>query len=246
QVLDEHDDVAAVVMTHLYGLVGDVERIRTLCDERGVVLVEDCAQAMGAIVDGRPAGTFGDAATISFYPTKNLGAFGDAGAVVSSTSEIHERARSLAQYGWGERYEVTLPGGINSRIDEMQAAVLLEMEASLDLHNQFRRDIVERFAGCVSGDRYFITDSSPRFVGHLAVMVTPTRSADAQQLLSAGVASGVHYPIADNCQPGWKGLVPAASLPVTEWLCDSVLTVPCFPTMTEAQIDLVAAALSAL
>jgi dTDP-4-amino-4,6-dideoxygalactose transaminase len=123
RALDHHPDIGAVVLTHLYGLAGEVDAIRTLCDAHDVVLIEDCAQAMGATVNGRSVGTFGDLASISFYPTKNLGAFGDAGAVVCATSQLHERVAALAQYGWGDRFEVVVPGGINSRIDEIQAAV---------------------------------------------------------------------------------------------------------------------------
>ena len=244
--LDSSPDISAVVLTHLYGLVGDVQGIADLCDARGVVLIEDCAQAMGASVLGRPVGTFGQLATISFYPTKNLGAFGDAGAVVSATAELHDAAALRSQYGWGTRYEVVVPGGINSRIDEMQAAVLLEAEKVLDDHNERRRAIVSRYAEAVAGSRYLLSESSERFVGHLAVMVTEHRSDDARRLDDAGVSTGVHYPILDHRQPGWQGLVPVAELPETEWLVQRILTLPCFPSMTDNEVDQVATALAGL
>jgi len=246
-VLASHSDVAVVVLTHLYGLVGDVERIQSICSDAGVTLIEDCAQSIGAIVGGRPAGTFGQLATLSFYPTKNLGAFGDGGAVVCATRELHDQVQSLAQYGWVERYEVTHPFGINSRIDEIQAAVLLELEPLLASNNQRRREIVAEYGGAISGERYFIADESPRFVGHLAVMVTPTREADAAQLGAAGIGTGVHYPIPDHLQLAWRDSVSmAAALPVTEWLAGAVLTVPCFPGMTDEEVASVATVLASL
>lgn len=246
QVLTDQPDVAAVVLTHLYGMTGDVHEIAALCSSHGVALVEDCAQSMGAVVGGRPAGTFGQVATTSFYPTKNLGAYGDGGAVISSTPALHELVTQLAQYGWGSRYEVVVPGGINSRIDEMQSAVLLEVETALDTHNERRRSIVARYAAALTGSRYMIGEHSERFVGHLAVMVTEDRVADASALNAAGVGTGVHYPILDHRQQGWAGLVPHAQLPSTEWLVERILTVPCFPTMTDAEVEQVASAIGAL
>ena len=147
EVLGSDGSIRAVVVTHLYGLVGEIAAIRQICDEFDVRLVEDCAQSFGATVDGAPAGTVGDLATFSFYPTKNLGAYGDAGAVVSSTSDLDDRVRSLAQYGWGSRYEITLPGGINSRIDEIQAAILLRGLELVDEQNQRRRQIAIALSG---------------------------------------------------------------------------------------------------
>jgi aminotransferase EvaB len=246
QVLDEQPNIGAVVLTHLYGLAGEVHDIAALCAMRDVPLVEDCAQAMGIMVEGRPAGTFGQVATTSFYPTKNLGAYGDAGAVISSTAELHKRVAQLAQYGWGSRYEVTLSGGINSRIDEMQAAVLLEAEHALDAQNERRRTIVARYAAAVTGSRYLIGESSERFVGHLAIMVTEDRAGDAGRLDAAGVSTGIHYPVLDHHQPGWAELVPCPRLPDTEWLVERILTLPCFPAMTDDEVDQVTAALATL
>ncbi|MCE9623090.1 MAG: DegT/DnrJ/EryC1/StrS family aminotransferase [Actinomycetia bacterium] len=246
QMLDDQPSIKAVVLTHLYGLAGEVQAIKSLCAQRGVILIEDCAQSMGASVDGRPVGAFGDVATLSFYPTKNLGAFGDGGAVVSANPQVHQRVAQLAQYGWGTRYEVTVPGGINSRIDEIQAAVLLEAEAELDEQNERRRAIVARYASAMTGQRYMLSDDSTKYVGHLAVMVTHDRAGDVDRLAAAGVSTGIHYPIADHRQPGWLGLVPAADLPNTDWLIDRILTLPCFPGMSDDEVDQVTAALASL
>ena len=246
QLLDDQPGVAVVVLTHLYGLAGDVHAVRSLCDQRGIALIEDCAQAMGAAVDGRPVGTFGDIATLSFYPTKNLGAFGDGGAVVCATPEMRQRVAQLAQYGWGTRYEVTVPGGINSRIDEIQAAVLLEAERDLDAMNERRRAIFSRYAAALPETRYMIGDDTERFVGHLAVMVTEDRSADVARLTAAGVSTDIHYPISDHHQPGWEGMVSRSDLPNTDWLVPRILTLPCFPAMSDDEVDQVTGALASL
>ena len=246
QTLHDYPDTVAVAMTHLYGLMGDVDGVADICAESGIPLIEDCAQSIGAAIGRRPAGTFGQVATLSFYPTKNLGAFGDAGAVVSSTEQLHSATSALAQYGWEQRYEISLAGGINSRIDEMQAAVLLVGERSLDVRNRRRRDIVARFASAVTGGRYFLADTSERCVGHLAVMVTEDRGGDADRLGEMGVGTGVHYPVPDHRQRAWSGEVPQGPLRATEWLAERTLTVPCFPTMTDAEVDWVANALSTL
>lgn len=112
-------DVRAVVVTHLYGLLADVEGILALCRDRGIAVVEDCAQAAGARRNGLRAGAFGDAAAFSFYPTKNLAALGDGGAVSTGSDEVADRVRRLRQYGWGQKYEISLLGGSNSRLDEL-------------------------------------------------------------------------------------------------------------------------------
>lgn len=245
-VLVNDGSISAVVVTHLYGLVGELAAIRQICDEFEVALVEDCAQSFGAIVDGTPAGTVGDLATFSFYPTKNLGAYGDAGAVVSSTSGLDERVRSLAQYGWASRYDITLPGGINSRIDEIQAAILLRGLELLDEQNQRRREIAMRYQDALHGDRFLIADHSDRFVAHLAVMVTDDRDADIGLLGDAGIGTGIHYPIADHRQVAWQDVCDAASVPATESLQSRILTLPCFPGMTDSEVDHVVGALAAL
>ena len=244
RLANKHVDV--VVMTHLYGFVGEVERVAQLCAESGIPMIEDCAQSLGAAVNGVPAGTFGDIATTSFYPTKNLGGFGDGGAVICRDDTLKQRVAELAQYGWSERYVVSTPGGINSRLDEMQAAVLSHMEARLDADNTVRRSIVRRYAEVLSGGRRMIHADDDRHIGHLAIMVTPTRQADIEHLTAAGVATGIHYPLPDHRQPGWAGLVPSVELPATDLLAEQILTLPCFPAMTDDEIATVIEAVQAL
>lgn len=238
--------IRAVIATHLYGLVGEISAIRETCDEFGVSLIEDCAQSFGALSGASPAGTFGDLATFSFYPTKNLGAYGDAGAVVSSTTQLDARVRSLAQYGWSARYDIAIPGGVNSRIDEIQAAILLRGLQRVDDQNHRRREIALRYRDALSDARRLIGADDDTFVAHLAVMVTESRDADIAALEQAGVGTGIHYPIADHRQTAWRDIGVDAAVPITEDLQRQILTLPCFPTMTDLEVDHVVSALAAL
>ena len=138
--------VAAVIVTHLYGQMADMPRLAALCHAAKVPLIEDCAQAHGATLNGRQAGAWGALACFSFYPTKNLGALGDGGAVLTDDQALAERLRALRQYGWTRKYEVTVAGGANSRLDELQAAVLLAKLPHLDAANAARRAIAARYS----------------------------------------------------------------------------------------------------
>jgi dTDP-4-amino-4,6-dideoxygalactose transaminase len=234
----------AVVATHLYGLMCDVEGIVELCRGKGIRVVEDCAQAAGARRDGRRAGSFGDVAALSFYPTKNLAAIGDGGAVATSDSDVDERVRSLRQYGWSEKYRAVVPGGWNSRLDELQAAVLRVGLARLDERNGRRREIVRRYADALpSRAGRFVWNDGEDFVGHLAVILAEDRERLAATLAEAGIGTDVHYPVADYEQPAWPSDV---RLPVTDHAVGHVLTVPCFPELTDDEIDVVCGVLREL
>ena len=235
-----------VVITHLYGLASRTEELVAVCVRHGAKVVEDCAQSFGCVVQGKPVGTFGDIATFSFYPTKNLGALGDAGAVVVKDPVIAARAQRLAQYGWGDRYVVSDPGGFNSRIDEIQAAFLNYRMLSLDHENTRRREIVLRYEAVCTGGRRMVHSAGPEFIGHLAVLLTDSRASDQQRLAALGVSTGIHYPVLDHNQPAWKGLIDARPAPCAEDLVGRILTLPCFPTMTNEEVDHVVGAVSAL
>jgi dTDP-4-amino-4,6-dideoxygalactose transaminase len=240
------NQLTAVVVTHLYGMMAEIEAIRRICDEAGVFLIEDCAQAFGAKINGRSAGSWGDASTFSFYPTKNLGALGDGGAI-SFKQECHlSQARQLAQYGWSNRYEVSSLGGVNSRIDEIQAAVLLLRLQKLDEENRKRRDIVKSYSESLTGKRKMVFIENKSFVGHLAVLVTDSREKDQEALNAAGIATGVHYPILDNDQPAWKSIFENQLVPNSATNSHKILTLPCFPKLTDNEIQLVCKTLSEL
>jgi dTDP-4-amino-4,6-dideoxygalactose transaminase len=221
-----------VVVTHLYGLMADIEAIAALCQELGSFLVEDCAQATGASRNGRAAGSFGDVATFSFYPTKNLAALGDGGAVALSSPDRTKKIRELAQYGWSERYKITRIGGTNSRIDELQSAVLLSRVRDLASDNEIRREIVGEYANSVSANRHFVWMNDESYVGHLAVMRSDHRKSDIERFREHGVQCGVHYPIPDHRQPAWARYFSNLELPNTDLLTKQIVTLPCFPRMT--------------
>jgi aminotransferase EvaB len=237
----------AVVVTHLYGLLADIGPIVCAARSVGAAVIEDCAQAHGASRDGRMAGSFGDIATFSFYPTKNLGAVGDAGALVTDDEVLAARARSLRQYGWESKYHATVPGGRNSRLDEMQAAVLLAKLPHLDAWNEQRRTIVSRYREASAGTlltMHHIPASD--FVAHLAVGTHPDRRAFCERMAAAGVATAFHFPIPDHLQPALRGVAwRSTGLTVTEKAAAAVVSLPCFPEMTEDEVAHVGRALEA-
>jgi aminotransferase EvaB len=237
----------AVVVTHLYGVTANIEPLVELCSERGLALGEDCAQAAGARTGGRAVGTFGDAAAFSFYPTKNLAAIGDGGAVVTGDESIAERVRRLRQYGWETKYRVRLPQGRNSRLDELQAAILRVRLPRLDGWNERRREIVARYAEALppSAGR-LVRGGGQAYVAHLAVVLVDDRKRVRAHLRERDVGTDVHYPIADHHQPVWEGTFESEALPVTEHAVEHVVTLPCFPELTDNEVDRVCAALHEL
>jgi dTDP-4-amino-4,6-dideoxygalactose transaminase len=233
-----------VVATHLYGLMCGIEGIVTLCHERGIAVLEDCAQAAGARRGGRRAGCLGDAGTFSFYPTKNLGAIGDGGAVATNDPAIDKRVRTLRQYGWSEKYRVGTPGGWNSRLDELQAAVLRVGLTHLDDRNARRRDVVRRYVDALPARAgHFVWNDGEDFVAHLAVILGNDRETLRATLQAAGIGMDVHYPRADHQQEAWR---TDDGLPVTEHAVEHVLTIPCFPELTRAEVERIAGVLSGL
>jgi dTDP-4-amino-4,6-dideoxygalactose transaminase len=235
---------AAVIATHLYGQLADIESLVRLCRRSGVPLIEDCAQAHGALRSGRRAGSFADVGCFSFYPTKNLGAIGDGGAVVTHDTGLAARVRVLRQYGWSEKYQVSRLGGRNSRLDELQAAVLREKLPHLDRQNEQRRAIARRYNQAFQGTPLQLPPSVEEdFVAHLYVVRSAQRQALRAHLLERGVATDVHYPIADTLQPAWLGRRAAEPLPVTEAACASVMSLPCYPGLAEEQVEHVVGAI---
>jgi dTDP-3-amino-2,3,6-trideoxy-4-keto-D-glucose/dTDP-3-amino-3,4,6-trideoxy-alpha-D-glucose/dTDP-2,6-dideoxy-D-kanosamine transaminase len=233
---------AIVVVTHLYGKMAPVAAIRELCRARGVALVEDCAQAAGAREGTSHAGSFGDAAAFSFYPTKNLGALGDGGAVVSRDEAVAQRVRSLAQYGWGVKYRVEQDRGRNSRLDEIQAAVLRVRLPRLDELNARRREVVARYAQTLGSTGVRMAQRGEEdYVAHLAVARTSRRLELKQGLQARGIHTDIHYPIPDHRQR----FIGAASvdLPVTERASAEVLSLPCFPEIEDEELEHVCSAL---
>ena len=239
--------VKAVVVTHLYGLaVPEIPEIAALCKSRNVRLIEDCAQAHGAKVAGQRAGTFGDAASFSFYPTKNLGALGDGGAVVTNNPKIDEQVSRLRQYGWTSKYRVDHAGARNSRLDEMQAAILSVFLPDLDTANERRRSIATQYSQAIHHpDVQVPAVCGDDYVAHLYVIRTPRRDALRAHLKACDIGTDVHYPIPDYRQPVFGDRFANIRLPNTECLADEILTLPCYPEMGDAQVGQVIDAVNA-
>lgn len=235
------DDTFAVVVTHLYGRAADVTAVRAALPP-GVALVEDCAQSIGARTPAGMTGSLGDLGTFSFYPTKNLGALGDGGAITTSDPELAARVRHLAQYGWGDKYTVATPSGRNSRLDELQAAYLRLRLPLVDQANQRRREIVARYRAAAPASVRVLPAPDESHAAHLAVVVTDDAARLAQHLAGHGVQTAVHYPVPDHRQPAWQDL--PGSLPVTESMVGRILSLPLFAELTESEIAQVCGALA--
>ena len=230
----------AVVVTHLYGRLADIEPIVALARTLDIAVLEDCAQAHFAKRGQRMAGTFGDVGTFSFYPTKNLGALGDAGALLCANSCLDQRARALRQYGWKTKYSVETAGGRNSRLDEMQAAFLRVRLPGLGASTQRRMEIAQRYS--LGIHHPWVRTPKPagdEFVAHLYVVASPKRYALKAYLAECGIGSEVHYPSPDHRQPIIAQRYADVFLPNTEQAAAEVLSLPCFPELSDAEVDYV-------
>lgn len=243
---------AAIVVTHLYGQIApDIERIVRWASYRSIPVIEDCAQAAGATLGGRSAGSFADAGAYSFYPTKNLGALGDAGAVVTSRADVAAGVRARRQYGWSTRYRMETPGGRNSRMDEIQAAVLRAQLPDLRTRNERRRAILRRLAASMPPSLgRFSRRLDQAHVAHLAVAVLAVdRDRFRSFMEGRGIATDVHYPLLDFDQPvaATHGVadVDLQDCSVARDLSHRCVTLPCFPDMTDDEVDRICRALSA-
>jgi dTDP-4-amino-4,6-dideoxygalactose transaminase len=238
--------VKFVVATHLYGqAILEIEEISNLCSTYGAVLIEDCAQAHGAEVNGIKVGNFGNISCFSFYPTKNLGALGDGGAIVTNDPKIAKMVGSLRTYGWTDKYSVSIPFGRNSRLDEMQAGYLNLFLKTLDEDNARRREIALKYNEAAL-ETHLSTPvfSDKDYVAHLYVIVVENREHAISHFESRGISTAVHYPIADYHQPYLDSSGSAAELPITDQLTRHVLTLPCFPEMTDSEVESVSAAIA--
>jgi aminotransferase EvaB len=233
----ENENIDAVVLTHLYGsAIADLISIVELCRKKGILVIEDCAQAHGAKVEGKNVGTFGDIAAFSFYPTKNLGALGDAGAVVSSSSTYMAKARSLRTYGWENKYQVSNKFGSNSRMDELQAAFLSVFLPNLDSENLRRREIAEKYNEVLKNKTLIQPPKilGEGYVAHLYVIRTENRISLENYFKENSIQTAVHYPIPDYQQPIMSNKV---SLGNTEKLSNQVLTLPCRPDFNDSEVN---------
>lgn len=235
-----HLKPSAIIVTHLYGRMADIDSIVSLASQHDIPVIEDCAQAHGASDEGKKAGSFGDIGCFSFYPTKNLGALGDGGAIVTNNPSLAEKIRKLKQYGWKTKYEVSLKFGQNSRLDEIQAAILNEKLPHLDANNNARRDIAKTYNEAFKELPVQLPDSlESNYVAHLYVLQTQDRDKFRTFLQKSGISTDAHYPIADHLQTAYTSSQKAGSLPITEKLCDQVISLPCYPGMKAEHVQYV-------
>ncbi len=234
----------AIVAVHLYGQPADVTALREVADRHGLALIEDAAQAFGATVAGRGAGSFGDLATFSFFPTKNFPALGDAGMVVSSSAELAEQVRLLRFHGSREKRRFELVG-TNSRMDEIQAAVLRRFLPEVAGWNAGRRAAAARYRELGLGDLVELPVEAPavEHVYHLYVVRTQERDQLVRSLTAAGIGCRAYYDVPLHLQPVFANLgYRAGDLPETERAADEGLALPMFPTLAEqAQREVVTA-----
>ena len=226
---------------HLYGQAVDLDAILEIAGENGLRVIEDGAQAHGAVYKDKRVGAYGDLACFSFYPTKNLGAIGDGGIVVTDQSELARRLRLLREYGWAERNVSQRPGA-NSRLDEVQAAILRVKLPYLDQDNAARARIASIYRAGLNGCDMVLPTSrqETRHVYHLYVVRTPRRDALKQHLQDKGIAALVHYPVPIHLQPAYRGrLAGNDSLMETERAAREVLSLPIYPELKEADLEVV-------
>jgi len=238
--------VKAIIPVHLYGHPAPMAAIVEIAARHGLRVIEDCAQAHGAVVDGRKIGTWGDIAAFSFYPTKNLGALGDGGAVTTNDAHLAEQSRLLRQYGWRERYISALPG-FNTRLDEMQAAVLRVKLPHLDAENARRREIAAKYNELLrdAGVQLPVEAAGIEHVYHQYVLRHPRRDELAAFLKSEGIGTAILYPVPVHLQPAYLNRVGigAGGLRHTEAVCRDLLCLPVHPQLTDEQIERIAGAI---
>ncbi len=233
------DRTKAIMPVHLYGQPCDMDRIADIAGKYDLLIVEDCAQAHGAIYKGKRVGGFGNAAGFSFYPGKNLGALGDAGAVVTNDDELAERVRSLGNYGSKEKYHHEFLGN-NSRLDELQAAFLSEKLRILDKMNDHRRRVADRYLKEITNPEVVIPvitqGTDP--VWHVFAIRTKKRDALKAYLEEHGIMTNIHYPIPIHLQKCYESLgYKKGDYPVAEEISETELSLPMYYGMKEEQID---------
>ena len=234
----------AILPVHLYGQLADMPAIMALAREHGLLVLEDAAQAHGAAIAGKRAGSWGDAAGFSFYPGKNLGALGDAGAITTQDAELAQTLRALRNYGSHEKYK-NLFKGVNSRLDAIQAAMLRVKLSKLELETQHRRSIAAIYLQNIHHPAVQLPQvaSPEQHVWHLFVIRTGQRTALQQHLAAQGIQTLIHYPIPPHQQQAYAEW-NAQSYPLTEAMHQEVLSLPMGPTLSEGEALQVAAAVN--
>lgn len=234
----------AIVVVHLYGKACDMDPIIALCKKYNLKLVEDCAQSHGATYKGKHTGTFGDYGAFSFYPTKNLGALGDAGAMITNKAELDKKARILRNYGSEKKYYNQVVG-YNSRLDEVQAAFLSVKLKSLDKINEHKRNLAKLYLDGIKND-FIKPQIHPDFydVYHIFNIRHPKRDQLKEHLLNLGIKTEIHYPVAPNKQDALKEVFAGQSFPISEEIHNTTLSLPISYFHTSQDVERVIDALN--
>jgi dTDP-4-amino-4,6-dideoxygalactose transaminase len=233
------DKTRVILPVHLYGQLADMKRINSIAQKHNLLVVEDAAQAHGAIDNGKKAGSFSEAAAFSFYPGKNLGALGDAGAIVTKSDEMNECIRALRNYGSHKKY-INLYKGVNSRLDEIQAAFLRVKLKNLETQNDLRKKIATQYKQNISNPHIILpkVQSEQAHVWHLFVVLVNKRNDFIKHLELNGVQPLIHYPVPPHKQQAFKEFC-TMSLPVTEKIHKEITSIPIDPTLSQEMIDTV-------
>ena len=238
------DKTRVILPVHLYGQISPMKEIMEIARENNLLVLEDCAQAHGAQIDGKRAGSWGDAAGFSFYPGKNLGALGDAGAITTNDSELYNILKALRNYGSEQKY-LNIYQGVNSRLDEIQAAILRVKLKTLDNDVKIRQGIAQRYLSEIKNPLVELPyiENMENHVWHLFVLKTNQREELQRWLNKHNVQSLIHYPIPPHKQNAYNDM-KELSLPLTESLHAKVLSIPMDPTMSDEDINSVINALN--
>ena len=238
----------AIMAVHLYGQTADMDGINDVAARHGLKVIEDAAQAHGALYKGGKAGNLGDAAGFSFYPGKNLGALGDGGAVTTNDARLAEQVRLLRNYGSKVKYHNEVKG-FNSRLDELQAAFLREKLRVLDQQNDQRRTVAAQYLQALAGVNGIVLPVVPAWaepVWHLFVIRHPQRDRLMELLADKGIGSLIHYPYPPHLQPAYAEMgLRQGALPISELIHREVVSLPMWPGMSRAQVEIVAGAVIA-
>ena len=234
----------AILVVHLYGQLAEMDKINAIAIQNNLLVIEDAAQAHGAISNFRKSGNLSNAAAFSFYPGKNLGALGDGGAVVTNDSELAKVIQSLRNYGSEAKYQNEFIG-VNSRLDELQAAFLNVKLPHLDAENTIRKAIAKRYLDEIKNDKITLPfwNLSDNHVFHLFVIRTENREELQQYLLENGIQTVIHYPIPPHKQKAFKAW-NHLSFPITERIHKEVLSLPISPVLTKEEVDFVVSILN--
>lgn len=236
----------AVLVVHLYGQAANMERITDICKSHGLRLIEDCAQSHGAGFNGQTTGTFGDIGCFSFYPTKNMGAFGDGGALVTDDPDMARQARVLRNYGSEKRYYNSTVG-LNSRLDELQAALLRVRLSHIDDILSEKQEICERYLSEIKNSNIILPKICPGSgsIWHQFVIRCNTRERLIEYLKEKEIGTIIHYPIPPHLSEAYEYLGhKKGDLPITEEYADTVLSIPLYNGMIKGEIDTVISALN--